>query len=207
MSQILTIDFDIIMSPSIQLYNDLIGDQKGVNKIIKNYPLLEYTLTGDFFIYEVITRGLIQLFKKINSENIFFISEHQTLVKLTEDMDKFDLINIDHHHDLGYNKIIPTTKIIRPDCGNWAKYLSDKGKINSYIWVCNDNSDMPSNSMSKAYINETIGLELINFSAIDNIDRLIICNSPQWIPPNIQALFMSWVGIAEEFYGKSFNIL
>ena len=36
MNQILTIDFDIIMSPSIQLYNDLIGDQKGVNKIIKN---------------------------------------------------------------------------------------------------------------------------------------------------------------------------
>ena len=65
MSVILTIDFDIVMAPSIGLYNDIIGDQKGVDKIIKQYPLMEYTFTADFFIYEAVTRALMNLFKKV----------------------------------------------------------------------------------------------------------------------------------------------
>lgn len=207
MYQILTIDFDIIMAPSIQLYNDIIGDQKGINKVIKNYPLLEYTLTGDFFIYETLTRELMKLFKRVSAEKVKFISEHQTLIKLTEEFDRFDLINIDHHHDIGYNSTRPTTKIVRPECGNWVKYLSDKNKINQYIWIHNENSNFPENGLSKPYLYDSVEIKNFNFDAIEQIDKLIICNSPQWIPPNIQGLFMAWVSIAEEFYGKSFSIL
>ena len=207
MYQILTIDFDIIMAPSIQLYNDIIGDQKGIDKIIKNYPLLEYTLSGDFFIYEALTRELMKLFKRVSAEKVHFISEHQTVIKLTEAFDKFDLINIDHHHDLGYNRTMPSTRINRPECGNWVKYLSDKNKINQYIWICNENSDMPVGGLSKAYLYDSVEIKQFNFDAIEQIDKLIICNSPQWIPPNIQALYMAWVGIAEEYYGKDFKII
>lgn len=206
MSAILTIDFDIIMSPSIQLYNDLVGDNKGVNKIIKQYPLLEYTMTADFFIYEAITRELVKLFKRIPSNDVYFISEHHNLIPLVKDINKFSLFNIDHHHDLGYNKTTPTTKILRPECGNWVKYLGDKEKLNKYIWVCNDNSDMPPSNLHKAYLTEPINIKEFNFDSIQDIRKLIICNSPQWIPANIQALFMAWIGIAEEYYGRDFKI-
>lgn len=207
MSAILTIDFDIIMSPSIQLYNDLIGDQKSVNKIIKQYPLLEYTMTADFFIYEAITRELVKLFKRLPAEKVYFIKEHQTLLQLVKDIDKFQLFNVDHHHDIGYNKTKAATKIIKPECGNWVKYLGDKGKLNEYIWICNDNSDMPASDLHKIYLTEPINVKEFNFDSVQDIDKLIICNSPQWIPANIQALFMAWLGIAEEFYDKSFNLI
>ena len=207
MSTILTIDFDIIMAPAIDLYNDLIGDEKGVNQIITQYPLLEYTLTGDLFIYEAVTRGLVSLFHKVPADKVHFITEHHNIVPLVENLEEFKLINIDHHHDIGYNNVKTALRIRKPDCGNWVKYLTDIGKVKEYVWICNKNSNMPNSSLHKSYLKDYIEIQTVDFRKLEDIDELIICNSPQWIPPNLQALFMSWVGIAEEFYGKNFDIL
>ena len=207
MYQVLTIDFDIIMGPSIQLYNDIIGDNKGIDKVIKQYPLLEYTLTGDMFVYEALTRELMKLYRQLTPSDIYFTREHQTAVRILEPLEKFKLYNIDHHHDLGYNRTMPTSKIIRPECGNWVKYLYDKGKIEKYIWICNNNSDFPSNGLGKLYLEDSVEIRETDFSLIGKVDKLIICNSPQWIPPNIQALYMTWVGIAEEYFCEDFKIL
>ena len=207
MSVILTIDFDIVMAPSIGLYNDIIGDQKGVDKIIKQYPLMEYTFTADFFIYEAVTRALMNLFKKVPAKDVHFIKEHHSLIKLVEGMKDIDLINIDHHHDIGYDRVMPTTKILRPECGNWVKYLADKGVIKSYVWINNENSDMPTGGLSKMYLYDEFSIKDFNVNGIEKIDKLIICNSPQWIPPNIQGLFMTWVGLAEEYYDTDFKII
>lgn len=202
MLRILTIDFDIIMAPSIQLYNDIIRDNKGIDKIIQQYPLLEYTLSGDFFIYELLTGQLIKIIKQIKSEDISFIREHQQIIKLLDEKEKIELINIDHHHDLGYEGL--SKKIIFPNCGNWVKYLIDKDLVESYIWVHNDNSDFPNN---KIFINEEYNINDFDFSRLINIDKLIICNSPQWVPPNFQALFTSWIGIVENFFERNYNLL
>lgn len=208
MSVVLTIDFDIVMAPSIGLYNDIIGDQKGIDSIIKQYPLMEYTFTADFFIYEAVTRALMNLFKKVPAKDVYFIKEHHSLIKLVEDMKDITLINIDHHHDIGYNRVLPTTKILRPECGNWVKYLSDKGLIKSYIWVNNENSDMPTGGLSKMYLEDEFSIkDGFDISGLEQVDKLIICNSPQWIPPNVQGLFMTWIGLAEEFYDTSFKII
>lgn len=207
MSTILTIDFDLIMAPSIQLYNDIVGDDYGINKVIQEYPLLEYTLTADFFIYEFLTRGLMNLFKKISAENVHFISDHHNIIPIVKDLEEFELINIDHHHDIAYGNTRATSKIHKADCGNWVKYLSDLNKIEKYTWICNKNSVMPGAGLSKPYLYENLEIQTIDFNKFENIDKLIICNSPHWVPPNIQALFMSWVGIAEEFYGKNFDIV
>lgn len=201
MPQILTIDFDITMGPSIELYNDIIGDNKGIDTVIKQYPLLEYTLTGDLFIYEALTRQLLHFFKQLDSNDVYFIREHQTTVQLLKDIDNFTLINIDHHHDLGYTNSL---KIYRPDCGNWVKYLQEQQKIDNYIWFNNANSDYPKD---KRYLNYSLNIKEVDFRQIGKIDKLIICNSPQWVPPNLQALFMSWVGLAEEYYGTSYRII
>lgn len=207
MNHILTIDFDIIMNPSIELYNDLIGDNKGIDKIIKQYPLLEYTLTADLFIYEALTREIIKLFKTLPYEKINFITDHQTLINCVKEYDVFTLYNIDHHHDIGYNRITPISKITRPENGNWVKWLKDNNKLNEYYWICNNNSSMPLGGLSKLYLTDSIEIKDFDFNSLKNIDKLIICNSPQWVPPNLQALFITWVGIAEEYYGEEFKIL
>ena len=74
---------------------------------------------------------------------------------MVKDIDRFQLFNIDHHHDIGYNKTTVATKIIRPECGNWVKYLGDKDKLSEYIWICNDNSDIPSSDLRKIYLTES----------------------------------------------------
>ena len=207
MSNVLTIDFDLIMAPSIELYNDIIGDEEGINEVIQKYPLLEYTLTADFFIYEALTRGLMILFKKIPADNVYFISNHQDIIPIVGDLEKFSLINIDHHHDIAYGSTKPTSFIRQAECGNWVKYLSDLGKIKEYIWIHNKNSIMPKIGFSKPYLYEDLEIQTIDFNKFENIDKLVICNSPHWVPPNVQALFMTWIGIAEEYYGKNFEIL
>lgn len=207
MSKILTIDFDVIMAPSIELYNDIIGDNKGIDKVIKQYPLLEYTLTADLYVYEILTRELIKLFKYLPAEKVCFVKEHQDLIKCVDEYESFTLFNIDHHHDIGYNRTMPTTKVLRPECGNWVKWLKDKGRIDSYYWACNNNSAMPTGGLSKMYLTDSVEIKEFDFGVLADIDKLIICNSPQWVPPNIQALYMTWVGMAEEYYGKTFKIL
>lgn len=199
---IVTIDFDIIMKPSIQLYNDLVGSNKKIDKIIKEYPSLEYCLSADLYIYEYLTRFLVSMFPRLRREQINFIKSHEEIIKLVEKDEPFHLLNIDHHHDLGYENVRPNTKIFRPGCGDWAKYLIDNKKILSYAWAHNNNSDFPSTSMM-SYINEHYILYDFNLDRIPvQIDKLIICNSPQWIPNNIQPLFYTWESICEEWYNK-----
>lgn len=207
MNNILTIDFDIIMKPSIQLYNDLIGDSKSINKVLRQYPSLEYCLSSDLNIYEYLTRFIILNIKKMNKNSVHFIREHNTAIPIIEKYDECVLYNIDHHHDLGYN-ITASTKIFKPDCGNWVKYLMDKQKVKKYIWIHNDNSNMPSSTLFEMkYINTKI--ELSNFSPLEylteNMDELIICNSPQWIPNSLQPLFMTWMTICEEYYQTNYT--
>ena len=207
LQKILTIDFDIVMGPSIQLYNDIINDNKGIDKIIKQYPLLEYTLTGDFFVYEALTRELVKFFKNLSAKDICFIREHHSIINELKSVDEYILYNVDHHHDLGYNTTRPTSKIIRPDCGNWVKYLYDQGKIKEYVWICNENSDFPMNGLEKTYLKDWAYIKETDFRNFKDINKLIICNSPQWVPPNFQALFMSWIGLAEEYYETEYKVI
>lgn len=99
----LTIDFDIIMAPSIGLYNDLISDDWTLGKIEKEYPNLSLVLPPDYYLYEYITKYLIHVFKNTSPEKIFFIQSHETAAKILEELTNIQLVNIDHHHDIGYD--------------------------------------------------------------------------------------------------------
>lgn len=206
MSKILTVDFDIIMSSTIELYNDVIGEFRSMDKILKEYPKIESILEADLFIYSELTRYLLYLFKRLSPDKVYFISEHQKIVPIIKDDKDIDLINIDHHHDIGYDGTTINTKILIPHCGNWVKYLTDLNKIKSYFWIHDNKSLAPQNNLNKGYLTESMNIRTCNLYSLGEIDKLIICNSPQWIPPNIQALFVTWIGIAEEYYGRDFKI-
>ena len=61
---IVSIDFDIIMEPDINLYNDWVGvdNLEGINTYIKDYKILE-NLKANLSIYEYLTKFLINLFQ------------------------------------------------------------------------------------------------------------------------------------------------
>lgn len=203
----LTIDFDIIMKPCIQLYNDLIDDNWTIPQIESNFPTLPLVLQPDFFIYEYITRFLIRVFKALPSNKVFFIKDHGTAGRLLDNYKNVNLTNIDHHHDIGYGATTARMQLSAPHTGDWVKYLKDKKIVTTYNWIGNSNSVYPKTEL-EPYIDCSIELPQIDLNKfVEQIDMLIICNSPEWIPSQYQTLWDIWVGIAEEWYGVEFEII
>lgn len=205
---VVSIDFDIIMEPDINLYNNWVGTDgdNGVNDLIQEYSLLDH-LKADLNIYEYLTRFLIKVIKKIDYENIYFIENHDTLVRYIGNS-AINLWNIDHHHDITYDEENVSMPVLECYCGNWIKYLMDYKKIKQYTWIKNANSIEPMEHVSKIYNHEEKILKEYNLdNLIEKIDRLFICKSPEWIPRHYLPLFDAWIAICEEHYGKSFKVI
>lgn len=190
METIITIDFDIIMWPSIELYNNFInGDIDNMRNITQQMPLLNYA-NADLELYKKLTNYLLKL--KEQNVNFVFINSHEQI--LNEISNKCNLINIDHHHDLGYGISQWKDKIIA--CGNWAYWAIQKDLIKSYIWLHDPMStkisiDENYSISEKASISTNIIMEMkLNEFIIPS--KIIICSSYSWIPIHIRPLYELW---------------
>lgn len=179
---IVTIDLDIIMEPSIQYYNNIQNRQKAFHE-----PIMQ-NCQANLDTYNKISVWLYNTAKIISEDNIVFIESHEQILNHIPDNEKFFLINIDHHHDLGYDneeKIILEKKDV--NCGSWGRYLLNNNLINAFIWIGNKNSDkFGSDGAAYHYID--------NFN-LDNLkaDKIIICLSPDWVPNQYHPLFFNWM--------------
>lgn len=201
---ITTIDFDIIMEPSINFYNNKISEKESLESILKEYPFLEESFPADFFRYDYLTRYIIQAANK--KIPIYFINSHKSLLKILKDKysnENIHITNIDHHHDIGYdidNWLLPLKELT---CGNWVKYGIDKKLFHSYSWIHNENSSSPDKIAEKKYLKES---QLFKDSDLTTLaketDCLIICASYEWVPPKYHPLFMIWQSICEEINEK-----
>ena len=134
MDKILTIDFDIFLYKDLPLYNNFINTDNSFDEILQTFPLLE-NVRFDINLYNKLTIFLVIIFSNTKKENIFFCKNHEDVVKFTYNNNFFDLINIDYHHDLGYNNMNQNLY-----CGNWVKELIKTKRIHKYIWIKNPNS-------------------------------------------------------------------
>lgn len=139
MDKILTIDFDILLYKDLPLYNNLINTENSFDEFLQTFPLLE-NVRFDINLYNKLTIFLEKIFSNTKKENIFFCKNHEDVVKFTYNNNFFDLINIDYHHDLGYNNM--NQKLY---CGNWVKELIKTKKVHKYIWIKNPNSSISPN--------------------------------------------------------------
>ena len=139
---IVTIDFDIIMGPSIGVYNNAVNEDFKVDSIIEDYPFLS-NVPADLNIYEYLTRYIVDVIKVLPQDKIQFIRSHEQIVPLVSKYRNANLVNIDHHHDIGYEIEDWAKPIVgKPQCGNWVKKLFDTKVINHYDWVSNPLSDV-----------------------------------------------------------------
>ena len=124
MKTILTIDFDIVMKNSIELYNNLAQSETWESKL-KLSPLLNY-LPIDGATYQKLTRFLIKkIFSTLDKDKIHFLGNHKDIVKYLSKEEQYHILNFDHHHDWCYSDEDYENKIEKLNCGNWVKYLSD----------------------------------------------------------------------------------
>lgn len=200
MKNIVTIDFDIIMAPCINLYNDQAG--KKTWDFFLQFDHMKM-LTADFNHYQKLTNWLINIIKKIKKENIIFIEDHGQVLKYIEaDNSKINIYNIDHHHDCGYGKHCENEKL---NCGNWGLKLHQLNVLNNFYWIKNINSTIPPDD---ARIVDFISYNLqeYNLQDLPIPDKLIICLSEPWVPPYFRPLFFTWLDILNNYYNTHFEI-
>lgn len=177
---IVSIDFDIIMAPSIEFYNNLLS----LKPPILEDPLMQ-VCRADCIHYHRLTKWLNQKIQFVDKESIIFIKSHEMINDYIQG-ENITLYNIDHHHDLGYRE---DNTVIH--CGNWALHLLKEKKINKYIWINNENSNI---GLIESVDFETQSLREFNLNTLKP-DKIIICFSPEWIPKQFHPLYYLWIDL------------
>lgn len=125
---------------------------------------------------------------------------HDVVYDLLPD-EKVHIINIDHHHDYGYRDDKAEEKVT---CANWVKKAVEANKIYDYLWVNNETSEFPPEERG-IKLNTQI---LKEFDLYDlQVDKLIICLSPEWIPFHIRPLFDLWIELYQQYYNVTTQII
>lgn len=199
MNTVVTIDFDIIMAPSINLYNNLVPANDWEK--LEEDPYFKL-LKIDGIHYQKIFNYIMRCILVLPKERIHFIEDHGQVVRYIQE--KCNLINIDHHHDIGYGDDIEKQE--SPTCANWVYYLYKTNLLNSYTWIHNDNSDkLPPNKMNIKI--KTQDLHNFDLDVLNIPNELIICLSEPWTPPYIRPLFYTIMDICNKYYNTHFDIL
>ena len=191
--KVLSIDFDIIMKPSINAYNNLIdgtNPDMNINKLAKDYPFFS-CMAADLVAYVVLTEYI----KTIPKEKLVFIQDHREaydIIIKAANGERVDLINIDHHHDIDYSIDGKKDLDKSPDDGDWVGRLYLKDMINNYSWIRNNNSFMPFPWVQEKFPDvDYLYFEKEMLSEIKP-DLIVICLSPNWVPKMYHPLYDLW---------------
>lgn len=206
---VVTIDFDIIMRPSISFYNDMVDIENPFKDYIEEFSYLT-NIPADLYIYDYITRYITKTMVG-GCRKVYFINSHESAAKILKELSiekPVTLYNIDHHHDLGYDmeefdwkKPVATSNV-----GNWIKYCKDRRYIDKYYWVHNENSDMYPDE-AKKYVTADYNLKDVNLDDEEfTPDALIICASYEWIPPMYHSLYLTWNSICSEIAEQEYPL-
>ncbi|MBE6148271.1 MAG: hypothetical protein E7167_01980 [Firmicutes bacterium] len=193
MKNIVTIDFDIIMAPCIDLYNHLVPRVPWFE--LRHIPQLNL-LTADMFYYQRLTEYLISLLPHLRFDQIHFVYEHQTATFKMPGDEKLTIYNIDHHHDCGYHDEQEPISEQDLTCANWVRKIKDFDLLERYIWIKNVNSDLKPEDFDM----EENFMGSYNLEQIPIPDQLILVLSPQWVPEDFYPLFKLWQSIVTDYY-------
>lgn len=188
---ILSVDFDWIMEPSINIYNEIADGKIPLDQVLKLSPGV--TLKPDLEKYKTLIIYLGNIVRSLpNRDRVQICQNHDEIIdainniwKLTDK--EYNIYNIDHHHDCGY--AVQTQDDIDKQglaCGNWITHCKN---LQSYTWINNKNSDI--NIIDEVFQNfhkyvYTNDINIINYISFDYV---FICLSPGWIPSELQPLF------------------
>jgi len=225
--RVLSIDLDYIMSPVIELYNE-VGYQ--ADPIARWKNLFDNTAFKESHFY--IDQGNLiycyDLFLEAikNCSSVSFGYEHDSILKVIANEKNLEIINIDHHDDMfhgyhSYNQSLSDDEILEleykdlsngcvPNEGNWGAWLHANGKLKSFTWIGNttsrnkDRSDyITKNLMGKKYRATTRD----DFYIFDKkFDHVFVCCSPQYLPKNHWHYFTMFILAYEVFSKKQVNL-
>jgi len=180
--RVLSIDFDIIMAPCINLYNDL--SSEGENSSVNWEKILYERQLEKFLCYD--SKILTDLFKLLKQQDckFEFIESHADIVPFITE--KCDLTNIDFHHDIYYH--FESTERFAEDkynCANWVSYLGFKNLLETYHWIKAGNSQDFRGEFNIPWQKSDVS----KIATLGKFDKVIICYSPNWVPYRYRHLY------------------
>lgn len=199
---VLTIDFDILMWPSIERYGHML-DNKNPRELLMKYQNDWHWLEMDLELYAQLTQLLLHfLGLHHESDDIFFIMEHHEIIPILESFNEsIYLINMDHHHDVVYeDKDLDTNNYL--NCGNWVLYAREHGILDHYVWINDPNSEYHFIENNKQEILDNVIQEQFEFEQYDlkqlpyYVDKIVFCYSKPWIFDYYHPLWYSWMNMA-----------
>ena len=199
---VLSVDFDAILYPCIQLYNDRVSGNE--NPTIQ-WKILERDLgIIDHLRYDAKMLSLIQDYMQkavtFGAKFIPIVSHEEIIEHLKPELKSgtnLDVLNIDFHHDIIYGKN-HNDSIISYDeyyCGDWVGYLYLKNNLQKYRWFKAPNSSMFDleedwdKSLFEVYENQQLEKIVEDDRCIKGIDYVFFALSPQWVPYQYHHLY------------------
>ena len=199
------------MAPCIEMYNKFVNAQavnnwEQIQKLIPSFtPVIDYNK------YDQLATYLSNIITKLPYATRFKIADnHEDIVSCMANWglsDKpYNLFNIDHHHDCGYNGGFTTYEdVTKQDlgCGNWAIKMQDQFPlIKRYVWINNLNSNYNLADNIIKIFPEFISTNDINIINYIKFDYVFFCLSPAWVPPQCQPLFDTLTFLFEKIIKK-----
>jgi len=189
---ILSIDFDWIMQPTIEAYNNLCHGNSplGPKEI---WEQIEMTMPGfeahcDLNRFTDLYFTLKEVIKNLTKDDCYVGLAHDELYKFMKMLDakKYNIYNIDHHHDLGYHITDESLDEQSISLANWAAKAHFDLNMYKYTWIHNPNSYMPEKIPEKLKYTHTTDLRILDEI---KFDKVFICASWEWVPLKYQNLF------------------
>lgn len=211
--KILSIDLDYILSPCINLYNDLVFANENpekiwekVNKLRNVDKHISYDNENLKYVFNVFSNALSKLKDK---NNVTFANNHDAILFRLADKryeaDSFTVYNIDHHHDIYYseNSKSEVDRFDVASVANWVWYLDKHKKLSEYKWICNENSFFPEGEVtSNAKMDAYRGKTYKDIFDVEEWEYIFICNSPHWFPRDYDVFFEMLIDIYQNLTGN-----
>ena len=204
MKTILSIDFDIVMAPSIEIYNAIVPKYNWEEIAVHEpFAALAYP---DYEHYQKLVNFIINLLPHLNKNQIVVIENHGKIVNHVPVNEDYRIINIDHHHDVWYPPDPKCRDNDSVNCANWVRKLYETGYLKESVWVKNLNS-ADVDYMYSHIINKTYNFsEWIEKNENFIPDQLVLSLSEPWVPTRIRPLFYLILDILNKYYNTHFNI-
>jgi len=188
---ILSIDFDWVMEPSIEFYNEIADSRILLDDWLKRCPGItvkpDYKKIKQLLVY---VNNIVKFLP--NKDRIVFRTEHTDIVDAIENVwnlkdKKYNIYNIDHHHDCGYH-ISSLDDVDRQElgCGNWVIFCDG---LNEYTWINNKDSYKEINNEVFNRFHKFTQSSDISVIDFVNFDYVYICLSPGWVPSELFPLY------------------
>lgn len=192
--KILTIDFNIIMYPCIQLYTNSNNDNEYIN-----WEILQKQLNiNNFLGYDANTLELLAILihnaYKNNIPIVALKNQSELITILNDDNENnkdvnYDITNIDFFSDIcdNENDIVNCDMFDKFYDHTWIHYLQIKNKTNNLTWIKAPNSPLP--QLSTTIFKEILPLSTLKSIDISTYDKIYLSLSPNIIPYNFYHLF------------------